>query len=121
MEQETTQKRRGRPQKVAEDNPVAETETKSQETSATVATLGVALEELRAMQEQNRYQMAMFMKMADKMGLNDLPKPPSEDTVVLEPTQSGNEEVVDEFARPTDNKQMFPSMPLTRWLIRRWC
>lgn len=108
MEQETTQKRRGRPRKqAAEDNPVAEVVTDptpnvtpsipQDATAALTSVLGIALEELKAMQLQNQYQTAMFMKMAEKMGLTDPPKPPSDTTVILEEAQPNSENVVDQF------------------------
>lgn len=113
MEQETTQKRRGRPRKVAaEDNPVAEVAPETQPVSqptlapqatdtsaATAAVLSLAIEELKAMQEQNRYQTAMFMKVIEKMGLSDPPRPPKEDTVVLQPADPQDEYVVDQFGQ----------------------
>lgn len=101
MEQETTQKRRGRPRKVAEDNPVAEVTEPTQDTSAesTAAVLQIALEELKAMQQQNQVIMAMFMKQAEKLGLTDPPRPPREDTVVLEPASPQDEHVMDQFGQ----------------------
>lgn len=104
MEQETTQKRRGRPRKAAaEDNPVAEVQTPQpvaqapDVSAATAVFLQLAIEELKAMQEQNRYQTAMFMKVAEKMGLTDPPRPPKEDTLVLQVAGPEDLDVTDQF------------------------
>lgn len=110
MEEETTQKRRGRPRKVAEDNPVAEVVPEPQPvqapapqatdvSAATAAVLQLAIEELRAMQQQNQYQAVMFMKMMEKFGTNEPPRPPKEDTVVLQQANPQDEHVVDQFGQ----------------------
>ena len=124
MEEETTQKRRGRPRKVAaEDNPVAEVAPEPQPVSqptpapqapdvsaAAAAVLSLAIEELKAMQEQNRYQTAMFMKVIEKMGLNDPPRPPREDTLVLQMAGPDDENVTDQFGNELVVTQSTPNV-----------